>query len=237
MNKIEINVDPNTYNFLLDHAKQLDLPLSLLCQRILTSHALAFSESLPDELKYLPHTKEAVSEDVNKFKEILSAYPMTQIDIASYLKISQTSVSLYLGGKKENSLIKKNLSQFGLDKFLLQVFKHKYLSLAENEIRLDFNPSFSNFSYKESSSYEVLKNWPQWKKILFSYIVMLDYIDVEGESITKEEIFEAIDNTSEDCEYKLIQAEKEGLDSYISTLHQCFDINLLSSQTLGASPF
>ncbi|AOO64791.1 hypothetical protein SHALO_1011 [Sulfurospirillum halorespirans DSM 13726] len=237
VNKIEINVDTITYEFLVNQAKQLDLSLSLLCQHILTSHALAFTHKLSDETRFIKQQIKEPNEENRELKEIMVAYQITQLDMASYLKISQTAVSLYLSAKKENALIKKHLDQLGIDKFLMKIFKHKHLSFTENEVRVDFNPSFSNYMYKESSSYEIVKNWSESKKILFSYIISLDYIDEEGESIAKEKIFEAIDNTPKTCENELTKAEKEGLDTYISILRYCFETNPLSPPTLGASPF
>lgn len=179
MPKITLEIDDFEYKKLEILADQNDFTLEKMGEKLLASMIVTSTFQGKSTIKQ----ESSCTQDIfDELKEIMVAYQITQLDMASYLKISQTAVSLYLSAKKENALIKKHLDQIGVEKFLLKVFIHKF-NLIQNS------------------------DWSIWKNVLFSYILSVK-IDVSEESLKSkvDQLDENIENRLLDAEENGIEA-------------------------------
>jgi len=177
--KITLEIDDFEYKKLEILADQNDFTLEKMGEKLLASMIVTSTFQGKSTIKQ----ESSCTQDIfDELKEIMVAYQITQLDMASYLKISQTAVSLYLSAKKENALIKKHLDQIGVEKFLLKVFIHKF-NLIQNS------------------------DWSIWKNVLFSYILSVK-IDVSEESLKSkvDQLDENIENRLLDAEENGIEA-------------------------------
>lgn len=222
MKKIEIYLDDNIFLALQTYAQAINASTQEACQLLIAANTSLFLNKAPS---IKPNIHQNIEEDeFDELKEHMNIYNITQLDLASFLKITQAGVSFAITKKKKSSIIFRMIEKLGIEKFLLKVIQHKYVILAELEIiPNNSNIDFFDYTYKDSSSYTVLKNWPQWKKVVFGYIINAGYINEEGDDIPEDEIFETIDNLSDDKSKILIQAEEAGLDSYLSALRQIYE--------------
>lgn len=223
MHKIELYLDEKVFLALQKYAHAVNLNPQEVSQQIIAAHTLLFTEkNISNEVQ--KHITQENQDEFDELKELMGIYNITQLDLASFLKITQAGVSFAITKRKKSSIMFQMVEKLGLEKFLLRVLQHKYLTQAEIEIMPNnSNIDFIDYSYKGSSSYMIVRNWAEWKKILFGYIINVGYMDEDGRYIQEDEIFETIDHLSEDEYERIVQAEKEGLDSYISTLRHIYE--------------
>ncbi|WNZ00197.1 hypothetical protein SUSP_002614 [Sulfurospirillum sp. 'SP'] len=223
MEKILLEFDNKTIEKIDNIALRFNMSVSSYIKQLVIAQINTFLPNCDiNNVKKTDHFVYA-QEEKDILKRLMSTYEIKQNDIADFLNISHSAVSLHFSGRQENSKLKAHLNQQSEEHFLIQVLLSKYTNraLAEVTVGLDVqSPTLrmQNIEYNGQNAYDIVKNWPDYKKILFGYFISIHHIpNNRGLIYSKENIFQKVCkfNQKQEMELQIHQENIVKLQKYL----------------------
>lgn len=217
MGKITLEFDDTMIHKIEEIALKFNLTTSSYLNQLVLAQINTFFPQNHDKIA-VENKFEYVKEEKDTLKLLMSKLEIKQNDIADFLNISHSAVSLHFLGRQENSKLKAHLNQQSEEQFLIQVLLTKYLNRAVAEVTVGVDVQsptlrMQNIEYNGQNAYDIVKNWPDYKKILFGYFISVHHIpDNRGLINSKENIFQKV------CKFN--RKQEAGLRIHQENIHK-----------------